>query len=182
LSAYTAAYAGFAGALAFTDVGLTAYLLENNPDAFEMNVMVDTSGMSSLLTGAATVLLLFTLLFTASLAMCLAGGTARRILQINSRWDEVFVRVPGATALWYLIGLIGAVLNNAGLILYELAWLQELLGLFGVRSSRELMAGFMLYSLVSFAALIVPSFLLFSAVADRAGRSLRGFDADSQTA
>jgi len=155
-----------AGCLALADIGTTHYLLKNDSIAFEANIKVDASSFSALLGGATISLALTSGLFIASLAMCMANQRGRKILQISSKWDEIFIRGPGATAIWYIITLIGAVFNNVGMILFEFSWLQTVFGLFGLHSSNDIMAGFVLYPLVSMVILIVPSYLIFGKIVD----------------
>lgn len=173
LAKISAGYLVIAGLLALADIRLTHYVLEHNPDTYELNVMVDATGMPGLLKGATKSWSLFSLLFVTSLAMCLANDRYRRLLQISGRRDEMFIRIPGATSIWYAISLVGALINNTGLTLFEFSWLQAVFGLFGLYTNKELMAGFMLFSVVSFALLIAPSYFVFAAIANKANRQLQ---------
>jgi len=159
--------------LALADRALTAYVLEHDPDSFEMNIMVDASGISALLGSAAIAVTLYSSLFFGSFALCIANSQIRRIFKVSSRWDEVFTRVPGAASIWYPIILFGAVVNNAGLILFKFSWLQAVLGAFGISTNRELMTGFFLFSVVSFFLIIIPAYFVFSAIVAKAQQSLQ---------
>lgn len=170
LAAATLSYVVLAGILAWADIWLTTYLLEHDVDAFEANLKIDASGFSSLLGGASRSLALATGLFAASLAACTANERQRKFLQISSWLDEVFIRIPGAASVWYVIMLAGAVMNNLGMILFQFSWLQEAFALVGFETADEQMAGFALFTLISFAILIVPSYFLFSTIVRGAKR------------
>ncbi len=170
LAGYTIAYLLVAGSMALADAILTGYVLEHSSDAYELNVKVDASSPSAILGGASRSLAIFTGLFFVSLAMCLADDKQRKYLQINSRWDESFVRLPGAAAIWNLILLFGALINNGGMILFEFSWLHSTLGLIGFKTDNEQMAAFVLFPLVTLVILLVPTYLIFSKLVDTAKR------------
>ena len=170
MAGYTIAYLLVAGSMALADAILTGYVLEHGSGAYELNVKVDASSLSAILGGASSSLAIFTGLFWVSLAMCLADDRQRKYLEINSRWAELFVRVPGATAIWNLILLFGALINNGGMILFEYSWLQSTFGLIGLKTDHEQMAAFVLFPLVTLVILIVPSYLIFSKLVDGAKR------------
>ncbi len=170
LAGYTIAYLLVAGSMALADAILTGYVLEHSSDAYELNVKVDASSLSAILGGASNSLALFTGLFFVSLAMCLADAKQRKYFQINSRWDELFIRLTGAVAIWNLILLFGALINNGGMILFEYAWLANVFRLIGFDTDNEQMAAFVLYPLVMLIVLSVPSYLVFSKIVDGAKR------------
>jgi len=170
LLAYTAAYLLIAGSMAVGDAVLTGYVLEHSSDAYEMNVKVDASSFSAILGGASKSLAIFTGLFFVSLAMCLADDKQRKHLQINSRWDNLFVRLLGALAIWNLILLAGALTNNGSMILFEYSWLQGVFTLFGFSTDNDQMAAFVFYPMVTLIILAVPTYLVFSNIVDRATR------------
>ena len=170
LAGYTIVYLLVAGSMSVADAILTDYLLEHNSDAYELNVKVDASSISAILGGASRSQAIFTGLFLVSLAMCLADDKRRQYLQINSRWDELFIQVPGALAIWNLILLSGALINNGGMILFEYSWLQSVFRLVGFNTDNEQMAAFVLYPLVTMVILSVPTYLIFSNLVDTAKR------------
>ncbi len=172
LAIYVAAYVVLVGSLALADIGLTTHLLEHDVNAFEVNTQVDASTFSTMLGGVSKSLALFTCLFIASFAMCIADERWRKTLQISSRLDEVLIRLPGAAAIWYPIMLTGAALNNGGMILFKYSWLQEMFAIVGLRSADEQRAGFVLYTLISLIVLLTPAYFIFSKIVDRAKRSL----------
>ena len=170
LAGYTIAYLLVAGSMAVADAILTGYVLEHSSNAYELNLKVDTSSIGTILGGASRSLAIFTGLFCVSLAMCLADDKRRQYLKINSRWDELFIRMPGAGAIWNLILLSGALINNGGMILFEYSWLQSVFRLVGFNTDNEQMAAFVLYPLVTMVILLVPTYLIFSKIVDTAKR------------
>ena len=92
-------FALIAGSLALADAGLTARILESIPNTLEVNVRVDASSPSALFGGATRSVLTATVLFAASLSLCLASPAAQRMFQIRHWWDEIFIRLPGAAAV-----------------------------------------------------------------------------------
>jgi len=172
LAGYTIMYLLIAGSLLLADAVLTNYVLEHSSNAYEINVKVDAAGLSTLLGGIPRSLALFTGLFFLSLALSLANDKYRKLFQVRSRWDERFIRIPGAAAIWNLILLCGAVINNGGMILFEYSWLQSTFGLFGITTDNEQMAAFVFYPLVTLVILLVPTYLIFSRIVEKAQRSM----------
>ncbi len=170
LAGYTIAYLLVAGSMAVGDAVLTGYVLEHGSGAYELNVKVDASSISAILGAASRSLAIFTGLFCVSLAMCLADDKQRNYLQIKNRWDKLFMRLPGAAAIWNLILLFGALINNGGMILFEYSWLQDVFRLIGFNTDNERMAAFVLFPLVTMVILLVPTYLIFSKLADTAKR------------
>jgi len=172
LAGYTFAYLLVAAAMMLADAVLTIYLLENSSNAYELNLGVDASSVTAILRKAPKSLLVFTGLFFMSLALCLADEKLRKLFQTKSRWDELFIRLPGAAAIWNLLIIFGALLNNGGMILFEYSWFGSVAGLLGAETDNEHMAAFVLLPMVSMVILIVPTYIIFSRLVDRAKRSL----------
>ncbi len=161
LLGFTVAYLLIAGSLIIADRILTAHVLENLSNTYELNVRIDATSLSTLLGGIGWSLVLFVSLFFASLAMCMSDKKQQDSLQMWDRLDELAKPLIGAVAIWNLIMLFGAVVNNAGMILFEFSWMQSTFSLVGLTTDNEQMAAFVLVPIVSFVILVVPSYLIF---------------------
>jgi len=172
LAGYTFAYLLLAGMMMIGDAISTDYVLEHSGNTYEINVKVDASNLSTLLAGISGTLAIFTGLFLLSLTACLSEGKYRKFLEIENRWDEVFIRMLGAVAIWNLFMVFGALINNGGMIFFGFSWMYSTLNLLGFHTENEQMAAFVFFPLVALVILLVPMYLLFSRVVSRAKRSV----------
>jgi len=176
LGGYTIAYLLVAGSLMLSDALLTNYLMDHSSNAYEMNVKVDATSLGTLLVGVPKSLAIFTSIFFVSLTLCLANEKYRKLFEMKSRWDEIFISLSGAASIWNLLLIFGALINNGGMILFEFSWYQSAVGLIGLTTDNERMASFVLFPLVSMVILLVPTLLIFSRIVARAKRSIPEFN------
>ncbi|MFT5501264.1 MAG: hypothetical protein ACI88G_001398 [Woeseiaceae bacterium] len=164
LAGFTFAYLLVVALLALADAVLTRQVLELSSNAYEVNVRVDASSLSSILGASFKSVAIFTGLFFVSLALRLASEKQRKFFQIKTHRDEIFVSLPGAAAIWNLVLLLGALLNNGGMILFQFSWLQWVFRLIGVNSDSQQLAAFVFFPLVTMVILLVPTYLVFSKI------------------
>ena len=172
LLVFTMSYSLVAGTLMLADSFLTNHLLELNPNAYELNLKADTTSTGTLVKGALPGFALFVALFFASFAVSASKKPDQQRLGISGRWEKAFIgRVPGTLAIWYVLLLTGAVVNNGGMILFDYSWLQNVFNLFGFQSDNQRLAAFSIFPLASLLILFLPAYLIFGKVAGFAERS-----------